>query len=518
MAHDNDHAFSRRKVMASDLAVGSGSSGLAGLAKNIELSQAARDVASHFADRPVSPVILVGMMRIIDLAVLLVAGIAVYIYYLWSEFGVMWHYMPTLFVGSLLFIFLLQAFDGYNVSAFRAYVVQIGRIFIAWTMVFAFFALVVFFTRWAEEFSRFWLAGWYVVGLAALTVGRIILASQVRLWTRDGRLERRAVIVGGGQTAADLVISLENQRDNDIRICGIFDDRKDDRSPEIVAGYPKLGTVDELIEFSRITRLDMLVVALPLTAEKRVLQMLRKLWVLPLDIRLSAHTNKLRFRPRSYSYVGTVPFLDVFDKPIADWDSVMKRLFDISFSLLALIMLSPIMIGTALAVKLTSKGPVLFRQNRYGFNNELISVYKFRSMYTEMCDADAKKLVTKDDPRVTPVGRFIRRSSIDELPQLFNVLKGELSLVGPRPHATHAKAAEHLYDEVVDGYFARHKVKPGITGWAQINGWRGETDTAEKIQRRVEHDLYYIENWSLMFDLYILFATPFTLLKSENAY
>ena len=148
---------------------------------------------------------------------------------------------------------------------------------------------------------------------------------------------------------------------------------------------------------------------------------------------------------------------------------------------------------------------MFFKQKRYGFNNEMIEVYKFRSMYVDQCDATASKLVTKDDPRVTRVGRFIRKTSIDELPQLFNVVfKGNLSLVGPRPHAVHAKAENRLYDEAVDGYFARHRVKPGITGWAQINGWRGETDTHEKIQRRVEHDLYYIENWSVLFDLYIL--------------
>jgi lipopolysaccharide/colanic/teichoic acid biosynthesis glycosyltransferase len=170
-------------------------------------------------------------------------------------------------------------------------------------------------------------------------------------------------------------------------------------------------------------------------------------------------------------------------------------------------------------VKLDSRGPVLFRQKRYGFNNELIEVFKFRSMYVDQNDAGAARLVTKGDPRVTRVGRFIRKASIDELPQLFNVVfKGDLSLVGPRPHALQAKAANRLYDQVVDGYFARHKVKPGLTGWAQINGWRGETDTQEKIQRRVEHDLYYIENWSVFFDLYIVAMTPFALLKTENAY
>ena len=177
------------------------------------------------------------------------------------------------------------------------------------------------------------------------------------------------------------------------------------------------------------------------------------------------------------------------------------------------------MLAVALAIRLDSPGPVLFRQKRYGFNNELIEVLKFRSMYTHMTDANAAKLATRDDPRVTRVGRFIRKTSLDELPQLINVvLTGNLSLVGPRPHAVQAKAADRLYEQVVDGYFARHRVKPGITGWAQVNGWRGETDTQEKLERRVEHDLFYIENWSVIFDLYILLLTPFRLLNTENAY
>jgi lipopolysaccharide/colanic/teichoic acid biosynthesis glycosyltransferase len=161
---------------------------------------------------------------------------------------------------------------------------------------------------------------------------------------------------------------------------------------------------------------------------------------------------------------------------------------------------------------------VFFRQKRFGFNNEVVSVWKFRSMYTDRCDHEVKQAVTKGDPRVTPVGRFIRKTSIDELPQLFNVMMGELSLVGPRPHAVNAQTENHLWDTVVDGYFARHKVKPGVTGWAQINGWRGEIDTPEKIRKRVEHDIYYIENWSILFDLKILALTPFRLLNTENAY
>ncbi|MCB1510062.1 MAG: exopolysaccharide biosynthesis polyprenyl glycosylphosphotransferase [Hyphomicrobiaceae bacterium] len=255
-----------------------------------------------------------------------------------------------------------------------------------------------------------------------------------------------------------------------------------------------------------------------MSAEERITSALRRIGELPVDIRLSANATKLRFRPRTYSRIGNVPVIDLADKPITDWDMVAKWAFDKIIASLALIALAPLMIGTAIAVRLESRGPVFFRQKRYGFNNEEIEVLKFRSMYTDKCDVRADKLVTKDDPRVTRVGRIIRKTSIDELPQLFNVLRGELSLVGPRPHALHAKAADTLYDQAVEGYFARHRVKPGITGWAQINGWRGETDTAEKLQKRVEHDLYYIENWSLLLDLYILVRTPFALLKTDNAY
>jgi len=262
----------------------------------------------------------------------------------------------------------------------------------------------------------------------------------------------------------------------------------------------------------------MMIVSLPLTAESRVLSMLKKLWVLPVDIRLSAHSNQLQFRPRAYSYIGAVPMLDIFDKPINDWDSVAKRAFDIVFSLVGIVLFSPVMLATAIAIKLDSKGPVLFRQKRHGFNNEEIEVFKFRSMYVEHTDPTAKSAVTKGDPRVTRVGRFIRKTSIDELPQFFNSLFGTLSLVGPRPHAVYAQTHSRLYTEVVDGYFARHRVKPGVTGWAQISGWRGEMDTDEKIKKRTEFDLYYIENWSLWFDLKIMLLTPIRLLNTENAY
>ncbi|RBH45093.1 undecaprenyl-phosphate glucose phosphotransferase, partial [Pseudomonas sp. MWU13-2860] len=191
---------------------------------------------------------------------------------------------------------------------------------------------------------------------------------------------------------------------------------------------------------------------------------------------------------------------------------------DVLLAAVALALAAPLMLLLALLIKLDSPGPVLFRQKRYGYNNRLIEVYKFRSMYVEQADADAEAQTTRRDPRVTRVGRFIRKTSLDELPQLLNVLGGSMSMVGPRPHATATKAAGVLFEDAVSEYTARHRVKPGITGWAQVNGYRGETDTLAKIERRVEYDLEYIENWSLWFDFYILIRTLPAVLSADAAY
>lgn len=484
----------------------------------VELNALARQVAEQFAADVVSPHLISAFARIVEFFGLLFIALIAYATYVWPEPTNQSMYITAGILGAFLTICFLQAMDGYQVSALRNMLSQASKVISSFTLALLFVVLVAFFTKTAGEFSRIWFGTWFVSGMGFLVIFRIAISLYVKRVSADGRLERRAVIVGGGEPAAELIRSLEAQTDSDIRICGIFDDRNSDRSPAIVAGYPKLGNVKELVEFGRMARIDMLIVSLPLSAESRVLQLLKRLWVLPLDIRLSAHTNKLRFRPRSYSYEGAIPFLDVFDKPIADWDSIMKRVFDLFFSCAALLLLFPVMIITAIAIKYESKGPILFCQKRYGFNNEVINVWKFRSMYHEMSDVSAKVVVTKNDPRVTRVGRFIRKTSIDELPQLYNVLTGKLSLVGPRPHAVNAHTKNQLWDEVVDGYFARHKVKPGVTGWAQINGWRGEIDNDEKITKRVGCDLYYIENWSLMLDFYILLITPMKLLNTENAY
>ena len=210
--------------------------------------------------------------------------------------------------------------------------------------------------------------------------------------------------------------------------------------------------------------------------------------------------------------------LGVFDRPISGWNHALKAVEDIVLGQLFVLLASPILGLIALAIKLDSPGPILFRQVRYGFNNNTIEVMKFRTMYTHMEDRAADVLTTRDDPRVTRVGRFLRKWSLDELPQLFNVLRGEMSIVGPRPHGLAAKAAGRRYEEVTEHYAARHKVKPGITGWAQVNGWRGETDTVDKIKKRVEYDLDYIDNWSIWLDLYVIAKTVFVIFDNRDTF
>jgi Undecaprenyl-phosphate glucose phosphotransferase len=481
------------------------------------LNEFAKRVAQQYRDEKFSPAIMKGMFRLLDFLMLFLIGHAVNFFYL-HDTDLLIRYMPIVAGGAALSVLFLQLADCYQIPVLRSPRTALGRLNGAWALAFAVMALTLFLFKSGESFSRFWFAAWFIAGLAYLVPQRYLLAWGLRHWLRNGVLERRAVIVCGGRPAQDLIRSLESQPENDIRILGVFDDRLDRRSPDLIAGYPKLGTVAELVEFVRLARVDMLIISLPMTAEKRILDLLRKLWILPVDIRIAAHASKLKFRPRAYSHVGKTAMLDVFDKPITDWDSVAKRCFDIFFSLVAIALLWPVMVGAALAVKLTSKGPIIFKQKRHGFNNEIINVFKFRSMYTELSDPTAAKAVTKGDPRVTPVGRFLRKSSIDELPQFFNVLRGDLSLVGPRPHAVLAQSHDRIYADIVEGYFARHRVKPGVTGWAQINGWRGEIDTDEKIKYRTAFDLHYIENWSVLFDLKILFLTPFRLLNTENAY
>ena len=481
----------------------------------VELPVNARRLEQMLERRVVSPRLASGLVRLFEIVAL-------------GSLGVLWldadgqGIAARLSLSALLVLVMMaimQMMRGYEppvLRSRRSQFLRLGASIFSTTLIVGLCASVAGRPSWALAHG---LLHWAVIGFCLLALVRFVLAGRMRKWVRNGFMERRAILVGGGSAAEAFIRRLEMYPDNDVRICGIFDDRSDERSPPIVAGYPKLGSIAQLTEFARRARIDMLIVTLPISAQARLLSIMRELWVLPLDIRVAASSADLRFRSRSHSFLGDIPLLNAFDRPLAEWSMITKRTLDLVVGALALVALSPVMIATAVAIKLDSPGPVFFRQKRHGFNNQIINVWKFRSLRHEMADPLARKIVTHNDPRVTRVGRFIRRSSIDELPQLFNVLTGELSLVGPRPHAVHARSSfDATFTEIVDGYFGRHKMKPGITGWAQINGWRGEIDDSEKLKKRFDYDLYYIENWSLLLDLRILVMTPISLFGSQGAY
>ena len=262
----------------------------------------------------------------------------------------------------------------------------------------------------------------------------------------------------------------------------------------------------------------MVVVALPLGAVDRINTILGQLSSLVVDVFLTTDVAGLRFEGKQFTAIGTNPVVSVGTRPLKDWQAVKKAVFDRAIGGALLLGAALPLLVVAALIKLDSPGPVLFRQPRVGFDNRMFSIFKFRTMYTDMTDLLADKQTTRDDPRITRLGRFLRRYSIDELPQLLNVVQGNMSLVGPRPHAPNTKAADKLFADVVGQYAVRHRVKPGITGWAQVNGWRGETRTEEQLRQRVQFDLDYIQNWSLALDFKILWLTALREIRSSAAF
>jgi Undecaprenyl-phosphate glucose phosphotransferase len=374
-----------------------------------------------------------------------------------------------------------------------------------------------FALKLSHEFSRVWFFGSLATTSVLIASGRGVWKLAIHRMARSGLLMRNIAIVGVGGQAEHLVSQLQAQDTPWKRVIGIFDDRKTRVSREI-KGLRLLGDLDDLISYVRAGKVNDVVITLPWSADQRLVGIIHRLRALPVHVYLGSDLIGYHFPRHRQEVLDGVPVMHIASAPLTGWNGLIKLLEDKVVAGGILLLFMPIMLLIALAIKLDSPGPVFFRQKRYGFNNQLIEVWKFRSMYHHMRDENADRLTTRSDPRVTRVGAFLRRTSLDELPQLINVLKGDMSIVGPRPHAVKAKAGGRLYEEVVAEYAVRHKVKPGLTGWAQVNGWRGETEVEEQIIKRVEHDLFYIENWSLWLDIKILMMTAFVGWSGAKAY
>ncbi len=461
---------------------------------------------------------LTGIIGVLDFLLITSFGLITFaIYPGWqNEAGHL--YLAAIFFTALVIVTSLKATHCYTLENLRFRGRELKRAIGIFALVFLVAISLGFVFKISDEFSRIWVLAWLISSVTAFALSRALMRPVITKMVDNGHLIRNVALVGGGEHAEAFLDSLKHNAYPWINLVGIYDDRQSRLSDRLKRTLGITGDTSKLIDDARNGQIDDIVIALPSHSVERIQQIVDKLDVLPANINLSPDISELAFGTSMRTSYGDLHLLNLRKRPMEGWRQFVKFLEDRIIAGLIFVMILPLMAVIAILIKLDSPGPVLFTQNRYGFNNKLIKVYKFRSMYSDQTDANAEKLVTRNDSRITRIGGFLRRTSLDELPQFINVLKGEMSIVGPRPHALKASAAGRLYDDIVDDYAKRHRVKPGITGWAQINGWRGETDTEEKILKRVEYDLEYIENWSLLLDLKIIFRTIFGGFSGKNAY
>lgn len=455
--------------------------------------------------------IVIGL-RLADALVVIGAGIFAY----WARHGtfdITDIYLTAVLVGAFLTATYMHFTSLYSFTNLMTFSLQFGKVTAIWGAVFVTLIGLAYFTQVSNSFSRFWVVTWFTTTLILFGMLRTGLAFQVERWAKRGELDINIAIIGTGEPAAKLARHLESTRSSGIAIVGMFGD--DEATGDKIAGYPFKGSVDDLLVFIRSNRVDEIIIAIPWQDDDKIREITGKLQTVAADVKLCPEEISLEVPNLGYGEVAGIPMLKLSERPLSGWAVFAKGIEDRILATILLVLVSPLLIAIAVMVKLTSPGPILFRQPRYGFNNNEFSVLKFRTMRAAPEPDSRVEQATPQDPRVTRFGRLLRRTSLDELPQLVNVVRGEMSLVGPRPHAV---AHNEEYSTVINEYLARHRVKPGITGWAQINGFRGETQTLDLMRQRVQHDLYYIENWSVLFDLRILVMTLFVGFVHRNAY
>lgn len=424
-------------------------------------------------------------------------------------------YELALVSGVGLFVFFAQFHDLYR-SWRGAPLWQEGvRLWWVWVGVILGLLLFAYAAKTSAEYSRKVMLTWFLLTPAILTVWRIGLHLIVGSMRQQGINTKSVAIVGARDLGARLANICLGAPWMGFHVVGFYDDRAPAGSRPLASKPVKVvGNLDDLVAHSRSGSIDIIYITLPMRAEKRIQQLITRLSDTTVSVYMVPDFFMFDLMNANWTHIGELPAVSIHETPYYGVDSWIKRIEDIIIGSAILAVVAIPMIVIAAFIKGTSPGPVIFSQKRYGLMGQPIEVWKFRTMH--VCDGDSEvKQATEDDPRVTRLGKFLRRTSLDELPQFINVLQGRMSIVGPRPHAV---AHNEQYRKLISGYMLRHKVKPGITGWAQVNGWRGETETVDKMRARVEHDLAYIRNWSLWLDLKIIFATVFRGFTGRNAY
>ncbi|MET3430783.1 putative colanic acid biosynthesis UDP-glucose lipid carrier transferase [Herbaspirillum seropedicae] len=388
----------------------------------------------------------------------------------------------------------------------------VTSIFVDWLAVVAVLGLIGYVCEFYQQFAPGVLAAWVIGTPVGLLVSQYAQSRVMRDLHTKGEVSK-AIIIGVNPAALKLAERMDNYPALMIKLMGFFDDREIGRQPQGTF-TPLMGKMSDVAAYVRKHNINMVYISMPISAQPRVLQMIDELQDTTASIYFVPDIYIFNLIQARFDYVGGMAVMAICETPFTGMNNFVKRVSDILLATVILLMLLPVLVVIAICVKATSPGPVIFKQRRYGLDGEEIVVYKFRSM-TVLEDGANVQQATKGDARLTKIGGFLRKSSLDELPQFVNVLQGRMSIVGPRPHAV---AHNELYRKQIKGYMLRHKVKPGITGWAQVNGLRGETETLDKMKARIEFDLEYLRRWSLTFDLWIIVQTVRLVLKRENAY
>jgi putative colanic acid biosynthesis UDP-glucose lipid carrier transferase len=414
----------------------------------------------------------------------------------------------TFFVSSQVFD-ELDPFHSWKKGHFGAH----GRdILIGWLIVVGILLFLGYATKLSADYSRRVLLTWIIVVPIALFMAHMLARAYVARMRSEGNV-RTVVIAGANELGGKLARRIKEDPYLFMEVKGFFDDRTGERV-QLENGGELLGQVSDLPQYVRDKRISIIYIALPMALQPRIMKLLEDLGNTTASIYFVPDIFVFDLVQARFDDVKGIPVIAVCETPFTGVNSVVKRMSDVVLASLILLLLTPLMLAIAIGVKLTSPGPVIFKQRRYGLEGEEITVYKFRSMTVCEDGADVPQ-ATKSDMRITPFGAFLRRTSLDELPQFINVLQGRMSIVGPRPHAV---AHNEMYRKLISGYMIRHKVKPGITGWAQVNGLRGETETLDKMKARVEYDIEYLRDWSLFLDLWIIARTVLVVFKDRNAY
>jgi exopolysaccharide biosynthesis polyprenyl glycosylphosphotransferase len=423
---------------------------------DVGTSQNAFVAAPPSPARPISHAVVSGVVTAVDIALILLVATAsyylkFYVFHGTQEIEDWGPYVGLGAVGAVGSAMIMRASGGYAFPRLGQIAFQLGRVMLAISAFGVIFLVFSFLTRTTENWSRAFLIGWYLASVVVISIARVGVAVVVRRWVEQGRVVTYLAIVGATETAAQILDHLSQSDGTHYRVVGIFDDRSA-RASELPAGHAIVGTTNDLIMQARTTRIDQVIVAIPISNEERALELIEKMRELPVDVRLALGPIGPKFLFHQLSEIEGFPVFNMYEQPMKDWRRVLKRTEDIVLAGLIVVLLSPVLLAIAAAVRLESRGPALFRQKRYGFNNNVFEIMKFRTMYVDRGDLSGAKQTVRNDPRVTRIGGVLRRWSLDELPQLFNVLKGDMSLVGPRPHPTEMRAVDRLYQDVVKHY------------------------------------------------------------------